>query len=330
MRFLKPIAVVLSLLVSHSLAVADDEPIGLTAGSTTGTYIKIARDIANAAEDRMNVQVSPGGSLKNIDRIRNEPDFQFAIVQYDALVYKALLDPDLQHMIRVIFPLYDEEIHILVRRDAGIESLQDLAGKRVNIGPKDTGPWITGSIIRALEEISWQDFDLLPEDALLALLEGDVDAMIYTVGQPWGLAQEMDETAASQIKLLDYNSDELAPYFSKSMIPGGTYPGQEQDVALHATKAILVTYNYADGDDKPARFAVYNEKIYDLVGAIVEELPVLRENAHPKWQEIDPLDLSKVNWPAHTQAVKAIADLQPTVSESVITKSEICKMFDTC
>lgn len=330
MKFSKIIAMVLSLCLGHNALAADNEPIGLTAGSSTGTYIKIARDIAKAAGDRMNVQVSPGGSLKNIDRIRNEADFQFAIVQYDALVYKALLDPALRNMIRVIFPLYNEEIHILVRRDAGIDSLQDLEGKRVNIGPEDTGPWITGSIIRALEEMSWQDYNLLPQDALLALLKDDIDAMIYTVGQPWGLAQEMDEEAASKIKLLDYESEELDPYFSRSIIPGGTYPGQENDVGLHATKAILVTYNYDAGADRPERFGVYYDRIYDLVGAIVEKLPDLRENAHPKWQEIDPMDLSKVNWPAHTQAVKAITDLQPGSDDGVITKDQICKMFDTC
>ena len=330
MKFYRMIIPVLSLCLGHASLAADNEPIGLTAGSSTGTYIKIARDIAEAAGDGMNVQVSPGGSLKNIDRIRYERDFQFAIVQYDALVYKALLDSSLRNTIRVIFPLYDEEIHILVRRDAGIDNLQDLEGKRVNIGPEDTGPWITGSIIRALEEMSWEDHNLLPQDALLALLENDIDAMIYTVGQPWGLAQEMDEAAASIVKLLDYRSEELRPYFSEANIPGGTYPGQEQDVGLHATKAILVTYNYDTGSDLPDRFGVYYDRIYDLVGAIVEDLPELRENAHPKWQEIDPLDLSEVNWPAHAQAVKAISDLKPEPINGVITKEQICKMFETC
>lgn len=330
MHYLMMMVVVLSACLSHKAAAADDQPIGLTAGSSSGTYIKIARDIAKAADGRMNVQVSPGGSLKNIDRIRYEREYQFAIVQYDALVYKALLDPGLQDLIRVIFPLYNEEIHILVRRDAGINSLQGLEGKRVNIGREDTGPWITGSIIRALEEMSWQEFNLLPEDALLALLENEIDAMIYTVGQPWGLAREMDAEAASQVKLLDYDSEELAPYFPKSTIPADTYPGQAEDVDLHATKAILVTYNYAPGSDHPERFGIYHDKIYDLVGAIVENLDVLRETAHPKWREIDPLDLSKVNWPAHTQAVKAIADLQPASDQPVITKSQICRMFNTC
>ena len=87
---------------------------------------------------------------------------------------------------------------------------------------------------------------------------------------------------------------------------------------------------YDAGADRPERFGVYYDRIYDLVGAIVEKLPDLRENAHPKWQEIDPLDLSKVNWPAHTQAVKAITNLQPGSDGDVITKDQICKMFDTC
>lgn len=325
------LVVILSVHLSHGSADADEQPIGLTTGSETGTYLKIGQGVADATKGVMNIKVSPGGSLLNIDRIRNDRDYQFAIVQYDALVYKALLDPALKDQIRVIFPLYNEEIHILVRRDAEINSLQDLEGKRINVGPKETGPWITSSIIRALEELSWQDSNLLPQDALLALVENDIDGMIYTVGQPWGLAQMMDAETASQIKLLDYQSEELAPYFSSSVIPADTYPGQSQDVGLHATKAIMVTYNYEDGGDgKPARFSRYYEQIYDLVGAIVENLDDLRKNGHPKWKEIDPLDLSKVNWPAHQQAVKAIADLRPSTDEPAITKTDICKMFDTC
>ena len=330
---MRRLAVMLCFLlvgVFHNAVAADNEVIGLTAGSDTGTYIKIARDIAKVAEPRMNIRVSPGGSLRNIDRIRYDREYQFAIVQYDALVYKALLDPALQHQIRVIFPLYNEEIHILVRRGAGIDSLKDLAGKRVNIGREDTGPWITGSIIRALEELSWEEHNLLPQDALLALLEDKIDAMIYTVGQPWGLAQEMEAEYGSDVMLLGYESEELAPYFPKSKIAANTYPWQPEDVVLHATKAILVTYNYAPGNNKPQRFSHYYEKIYDLVGAITENLDTLRETAHPKWGEIDPFDLSKVNWRAHTQAVKAISDLQGESDEAVITKSQICRMFNTC
>jgi len=332
MRILLGFAVVIWLLGNPISALAQkNKTMGLTAGSETGTYIKIARDIAKIANDsgKMKLEVYPGGSIRNIDRIRNEPDYQFAIVQYDALVYKALITPSFRNLIRVIFPLYLEEIHILVRTDASINSLNDLAGKRVNIGREDTGPFITGSIIKALEELTWRDSYLLPQDALLALLENKIDAMIYTVGQPWGVALKMDASHAADIKLLSFESEELAPYFPKSKIPANTYPWQKEDVTLHATTAILVTYNYGPDPSKP-RFAHYHKMIYELVGLVTENLSTLRSQAHPKWQEIDPLDLSKVNWPAHDQAKKAIKEMKQVTSRPVISKTDICKMFGTC
>ncbi|MGI9415754.1 MAG: TAXI family TRAP transporter solute-binding subunit [Hyphomicrobiales bacterium] len=332
MKVLSGLAIVFLLFGSPVSALAQSsEVIGLTAGSETGTYIKIARDIAKIANDSgtMKIKVSPGGSVRNIDRIRKERDYQFAIVQYDALVYKALVSPSVRKLTRVVFPLYLEEIHILARKDAGIDSLKDLAGKRVNIGREDTGPFITGSIIKALEELTWQDSYLLPQDALLALLENRIDAMIYTVGQPWGLALKMDASHATDIKLLSYESEELEPYFPKSKIPANTYSWQKEDVTLHATTAILVTYNYGPDSNNP-RFTHYHKMIYELVGLVTKNLSTLRAQAHPKWREIDPLNLSKVNWPAHVQAEKAVKDSKLVVSRPVISKNDICKMFGTC
>ena len=137
----------------------------------------------------------------------------------------------------------------------------------------------------------------------------------------------MEAQYGNNMKLLDYHSEELAPYFPVSTISAGAYPWQPQETKLHATKAILITYNYQPDPKKPDRFGHYHDKIYDLVAVITENIDRLRQEAHPKWQEIDTLDLQEINWEPHAQAVK---DVQREANKPVITKAQICRMFDNC
>jgi len=65
-----------ALFVSYLFA----ETIGLLGGSNSGTYIKIARDIAEVSRGEMNIKVYTGGSLGNIDKVLSDKYSQFAIV----------------------------------------------------------------------------------------------------------------------------------------------------------------------------------------------------------------------------------------------------------
>jgi TRAP transporter TAXI family solute receptor len=122
-------------------------------GGPTGTYIQFGRDIADAAAQcgvTLNVQES-AGSLENFLGVRVRRHTQFGIVQSDVLEYLntfAAADSELARAVfgvRIAFPLYNEEVHVLARRDIG--SLQDLAGRRVSIGVENSGTFLTASLV---------------------------------------------------------------------------------------------------------------------------------------------------------------------------------------
>ena len=73
------------------------------------------------------------GSIENMNAVRDRRATQLGIVQSDVLEYFTTFagdDPALRRAaqgIRIAFPLYDEEVHVLARREIG--SLADLAGQ---------------------------------------------------------------------------------------------------------------------------------------------------------------------------------------------------------
>ena len=84
-----------------------------------------------------------------------------------------------------MFPLYDEEVHVLGRRE--IRDFDDLAGARVAIGPEGSGTYLTARLLFKLAEVV--PGEIVPIDgreALGQLKAGGIDAMIYVGGYPLG------------------------------------------------------------------------------------------------------------------------------------------------
>jgi len=280
------------------------ETIGLLSGGEKGTYIKIARDIKEITKKEMNIEVKAGGSLKNINKLLTDKHSQFAMVQYDALLYKKYIEGinNLDDKIKMIFPLYDEEIHIIVRRDSNINSVKDLNNKRVNTDEKMTGCWVTSQMIKTMHNLNWNEYHFKPEDALKKLIKNELDAFIYTIGKPSPLLKTLPKSSKSVIKLISPEVDDKYP---SAIIPKTTYSWLDEDVKTNAIKAVLITYNY-NKNSKKKRVQYYIENIRKLSTIINNNLESLRANGHPKWKEIDPKEYKKVKWPLHEIAKEAI------------------------
>src|SRR5438128_5848779 len=135
-------AVVFLLYGTMALATVEYK---IVTASERGTYIEIGRDIARyvAPEADVNLEVLPSaGSAENVRRLRYEPGVKLALVQSD--VYQAFLDQaavgnraasQLIRPLRVVMPLYDEEIYFVTRADAPLEFIHQIKDKKINVGP---------------------------------------------------------------------------------------------------------------------------------------------------------------------------------------------------
>jgi len=100
----------------------------IVTASKTGTYIEIGRDLAKWVAEPVGIELEvleSKGSAENVQRMRFEPGVKLALVQSD--VYQAFLDEakagnaeagNIIRPLRLIMPLYDEEIYFVVRADS--------------------------------------------------------------------------------------------------------------------------------------------------------------------------------------------------------------------
>lgn len=276
-------------------ATAQDVQGNIVTGGPNGTYIRIGRDIAQAAADcgvALNVNES-AGSIENMQAVRDRRLTQFGIVQSDVLEYFRTFeaqDPALARAargIRIAFPLYNEEVHVIARRD--VAALEDLAGRRVATGVAGSGTRLTADLILDLTQVEPAErVELGPEAALEALVAGEVDAFFYVVGAPAPLIADPRLDPAS-FHLLPLTEPVLTDVYSPTQIAAGTYPLQDGPVDLVAVKAALVTFDF------DPRQNAYQSASCDLVSdvshLILTRFDALREQGHPKWRAVDPRDI---------------------------------------
>ena len=134
--------------------------------------------------------------------------------------------------LRAIAGLYPESIHLVARRGAGIDSIEDLVGKRVSLDEEGSGTLVNARIILDAFGIKEADLDarfIKPNLAIAAMREGELDAFLVTVGFP---AKSVSELAASEtIDLIPITGPEVDmllnqhEFFAKDTIPADAYAG---------------------------------------------------------------------------------------------------------
>lgn len=274
-----------------SPAAAQEPQINIMTGSPTGTYIKFGQDIQGLMQQcgqQMGVIESQGG-LENFLAVRQRRFTQFGIVQSDVLEYMqtfASKDPVVARTIRgvrIAFPLYEEEVHILATND--IKSLSDLAGKRVSLGAENSGGFLTASLMLSMGKIEPAEKLVLgPPEALAALTEGRIDAFFYVAGAPASLFADTTIDPA-RFHLLPIADETLRSVYTPSTLPANTYPFQTEPVDLVSIKAVLMTFDYKMQGNAYHRAAC--DAVSDVSSLILTRLDDLKANGHPKWKEVD-------------------------------------------
>jgi len=259
--------------------------LGLVTGGERGTYYQFGLDVQRLLKQdtsglALNVYPSKG-SVENIYAVFQRPGAQMGIVQSDVLafVFRIQSDPVLRRIarkVKMVFPLYNEEIHILGRK--GISDFDDLADRRVAIGREGSGTYLTARILLKMADIAPRETVLIDTDEALAELKaGRIDAMFYVAGYPVKLFREKVATEDG-LALVPILNKTVLEFYERGEIPAGTYGWQPTAVTTAAIKAVLVSFDFRRADcDNVGRFAQ----------AVSRGMDWLVTNGHPKWKAVD-------------------------------------------
>jgi len=219
------------------------------------------------------------------------------MVQSD--VYQAFLDLDrggnreagtLIRPLRVVMPLYNEEIYFIARADSELQAMHDIRNARINVGPLLSGTAMSATTLyRQMFDaaIPESNVSYLSNEEALVKLTGDksVDVVVVVAGQPAKLLADMAPEARQLIKLLRFDAARpesqaaLKTYFPVT-VRAASYPKLlADDVPGLAVKAYLVTYDYALGGTVSS--------LRKFARSLCQNFPTLLDKGHPKWREVE-------------------------------------------
>jgi uncharacterized protein len=283
------VALICCVAVSLGPAFAND--LGMVTGSEKGTYYQFGLNLQALAKQKgINLAVHPSrGSIENVFAVYQRPGVQMGIVQSDVLAFVARVetDPVLKRIARktkMIFPLYNEEVHLIGRPE--ITGFDDLADRRVAIGREGSGNYLTSRLLFRMAEVTPREMLTIDTDeALAALKAGRIDAMFYVAGFPVKLLSEgVAET--DKLALIPITNKSITEFYPRAEIPAGTYRWQAKAVDTVAVKSVLISFDYRRRDcDTVGRFAQ----------TLSENRAWLVQNGHPKWRSVD-LDYQLRGW----------------------------------
>ncbi|RNA70092.1 TAXI family TRAP transporter solute-binding subunit [Alteribacter keqinensis] len=262
-------------------------------GSTGGTYYPLGQEMANVINANIEgyddfdlSAVSTGASVENLASIglgELELGMTVHLPALDAVDGSGEfeeLDMTIDNF-GFMGHIYPEVMQIVVRADADIETVADLEGMNVAIGPPGSGTQDAAKMILeayGLEDGDYNAFDEGFGDAAGRLQDGNLDASFGLLGLPAGSIEEL--ALQRDVKLLSL-SDEAVSYIEDNSgyelmeIPADSYDFMDESVNAITAYAILVGSTDLIDEDLG----------YEIVKALYENWESV---SHDQGQHLDP------------------------------------------
>lgn len=263
-------------------------------GSQGGTYFGLGAEMANVWNnhiDEVNVtSTESGASIENLAKI-SEDDFDLGLTvnlpAYDALAGIGDFEGRKVENFAFLAHIYPEVLQIVTRESTGINSIEDLKGKRIAIGPPGSGTQAAAKLVLEAYGIKDGDYEAYQEgfgDAKSKLQDGTIDASFGLLGLPDAGIDEL-QAAVKDVKFLSL-SEEAMKYIEENSgytaytISAGAYEWLEEDIYAASAFAILVANTNSVDEDLA----------YQLTKVLIEKSS---ENTHPQARHITIEDALK-------------------------------------
>lgn len=251
MRMLK-YAMAASLIAAAPFTMAQQQ-LSIATGGTGGTYYPygggLAELINNHIDGHSAVAEVTGASVENMGLIyRGDSDIALALADTVYQAYSGTGDFEGRELpdTRALASIYPNAVQIVTLADSGIESLQDLKGKRVSVGAPGSGTELNARALLEANGITYDDFTpqrLNFNETADAIRDGDIDAGFWSVGPPTSSILNLATTR--DVRLIGLTDEEIAnareeePVFAAYKLRAGLYEGMEEPVQTISIPNVL-------------------------------------------------------------------------------------------
>ena len=209
--------------------------LNIVTGSTGGVYIVYGAGLADVLSKSMKIAASSQQTTASVDNMKfigqGKADLAFTLA--DTAFDATKGNPPFTEKVdaQALAVMYGNYTHIVVKDGSGINTINDLKGKRVSVGAAGSGTeTIANRVLEAFGLDASKDIlreRLAAADSANGLRDNKLDAFFFSGGLP--TAAILDLSNSVKIKLLSDNdaikkmSDKYGPFYTAAKIPAGVY-----------------------------------------------------------------------------------------------------------
>jgi TRAP-type uncharacterized transport system substrate-binding protein len=258
--------------------------VGLAGGLLEGAPIRLAAEMARVVDDGPNLHILPivtRGATENLNSLLYLRGVDTAIINSDALEEYKIQVPEIQQRITYLLNLFPSELHIFVRPE--VESLQDLAGKKVNFNTQGTAAAYSGPLIFSRLGINAENTFIPHQVALEQMRKGEMAAVVFITSKPVDAFVRGRWEPGFKFLPVKYES-KFEDYYLPAALEAGEYPGlikQGERVSTIAVPTVLVAYNWPAQSNRYQRVARFVDYLFSRIDRL--QAP----GFDPKWKSIN-------------------------------------------
>jgi TRAP transporter TAXI family solute receptor len=275
--------------LSHAARIdeVNQNTVTIITGNPNGTQLVIGYDLSVVLDDGDNLRVLPvvgTGSQGNIRDVLYLRGVDLGITQTNILAEakrSGQYGPGMENRIAYITTLFNSEMHVLV--GPGIEKLEDLNGKKVNLSTKGSGSQAASRQVFDALGIKIEEVNMGHADAYLKIKSGEIAATVAASAKPGAAFLKFKLEPGMKLLPVPY-TEALENDFLPTTITHKDYPNllkEGESVDTIAFSLVLIAYNWPRNTERYRRLA----KFVDALFAKFEELK--KPPRHEKWKDVN-------------------------------------------
>lgn len=251
--------------------------ITIATGGTSGVYYQLGGTLAKLIEEQLGYKTSvqaTGASVENINLLmNNQAEIAFSISDSATQAYEGTGPFEGQAPmtdLRAMAAIYPNVIQLVTTEDTGIKTFEDLKGKRVSVGDRNSGTEINARMIFEAHGMTYDDVkvDYLSfGESIDQIKNGMIDAAVISSGLPNSAI--MDLAVTHKVRLIPISESALNylqekyPFFMPLTIPADMYDTAEDTQTVKVANVLLVNHRLSE------------DVVYNLTKAIFDNLEAL-------------------------------------------------------
>jgi TRAP transporter TAXI family solute receptor len=273
--------------LSHAAVVdqVNQNTVTIITGNPNGTQLVIGYDLSVVLDDGDNLRVLPmigRGSQENIRDVLYLRGIDLGITQTNILAEakrSGEYGPGIDNRLAYITTLFNSEMHVLA--GPGIEKLEDLNGKKVNLSVKGSGSQFASRQVLERLGIKFEEVNMGHADAYLKIKSGEIAATIAASARPAAAFSKFKLEPGMKLLPVPY-TEALEADFLPTSLTHEDYPNllpEKGSVDTIAFSLVLIAYNWPRDSERYRRIAKFVDAFFTKFDALKQP------PRHPKWRD---------------------------------------------